>query len=262
MSPSKFIAVYSSETEKYQKSFETFLKYTNQKNQTKKKLDKLIKTLPKRNVFIDVGAGNGEITSRYNGRSSELEFAQTIAIEPNSNLCQKLRLNCPNTQIIPQSIEQVNLSTLADFIVCSHVFYYVYKSAWLSRLEKLVSWLNNDGLLVLILQNYKSDCMKMIYKFIGKYYNLIALKDRFAKSHPQQYDVTMDFVEATVNVPNFEEAYTIAEFMLNNFTIPKPPPLRRDLQDYLQQNCLNKEGIYRLSCHQDFLIIRKLPSAK
>ncbi len=119
------------------------------------------------------------------------------------------------------------------------------------------SWLNKDGLLVLILQNYQTDCMKMIYKFLGKYYNLMALKDRFSQQFPEQYQVTIESVKFRVTIPDFEAAYTIAEFMLNCFTIPKPPTLKQDLEEYIQQNFLMPEG-YRLSCHQDVLIIKKL----
>ncbi len=74
ISPSKFISVYSSDTEKYRQSFEIFLKYTNQKIQAKQKLDRLIKNLPEKKVFIDAGAGNGEITSRYSSILSEIRF--------------------------------------------------------------------------------------------------------------------------------------------------------------------------------------------
>ena len=255
-SKSKFISVYDSATKEYQESFDVFLKNTNQKIVAKKKLDQLIEDLPQKNLLIDVGAGNGEITARYSNENSPLKFDRTIALEPNLNLCEQLKITCPTATIISQSVDEAQINEKADCIVCSHVFYYIPKDLWLVTLEKMTSWLNEDGILVLILQNYQTDCMKMIYKFLGKYYNLSALKDRFLKIHNQDFQGRIESIPATVTVDDFPPAYTICEFMLNCFTIPKPPPLRKDIETYIKNNFQIKQT-YVLSCHQDILIIKK-----
>ena len=256
MSPAKFLSVYNSDTPQYQQSFATFLQHTNQKIEAKKRLDQIIQQLKHKQVFIDVGAGSGEITARYSNSNSPLKFAHTIAIEPNQNLCQQLRLKCPEIEIISRPIAQVKIVNLADLIICSHVFYYIPKNQWLINLETIASWLKPGGILILILQNYQTDCMKMIYKFLGKYYNLVALKDRFLQAHSSEYQAKIELVKAKVQVNNFTEAYTIAEFMFNCFTIPKPPPLRQDIEEYLQQHFTTDNG-YLLSCDQDILVIKK-----
>jgi predicted RNA methylase len=80
----------------YKKSFETFLKHTDQKQVTKEWMTDFLDTLPEKNTFIDVGAGEGSSTKLY----AHL-FKQTICIEPNPLLAEKLKSNVPNAIIKP-----------------------------------------------------------------------------------------------------------------------------------------------------------------
>ncbi len=258
LNDSKWVSVYDSQTEKYHKAFEVFLKHTDQKVNAKKRLDQLVKQIPNRRVLIDAGAGNGQVTSWYSGKFEETKFNQTLAIEPNASLRDELRLTCPSCEVLPQKILEAKPKVLGDLILCSHVFYYIERDEWLANLQKLVSWLSDEGLLVVILQNHETDCMQMIAHFFGEGYNLSELKEKFDSQSSNDYQSDIELVEAHVTTEDFATAYVIAEFMLNLIPIPEPSPLRRELEQYVRKEFRYLDGGYRFSCHQDFLLIRKV----
>jgi ubiquinone/menaquinone biosynthesis C-methylase UbiE len=74
---SELIQVFDSHGEAYKRAFQTFLDHTDQKRNAKRFLQQLVDRLPNRNVFIDAGAGNGEVTKAFADA-----FDRTIAIDP------------------------------------------------------------------------------------------------------------------------------------------------------------------------------------
>ena len=67
MMKSESIQVFDSQGEAYKRAFQIFLDHTDQKRNAKRFLQKLVDGLPNRNVFIDAGAGNGEVTKAFAG---------------------------------------------------------------------------------------------------------------------------------------------------------------------------------------------------
>ena len=61
----EYIQVFDSQGEAYKRAFQIFLDNTDQKRNAKRFLQTLVDGLPKRNVFIDAGAGNGEVTKAF-----------------------------------------------------------------------------------------------------------------------------------------------------------------------------------------------------
>jgi len=72
------IRIFDSQGEAYKQAFQIFLDHTDQKRNAKRWLQEVVDKLPTRMVFIDAGAGNGEVTKAFAGA-----FQRTIAIEPN-----------------------------------------------------------------------------------------------------------------------------------------------------------------------------------
>src|SRR5438874_4235102 len=95
----KSIQVFDSQGEAYKRAFHIFLDHTDQKRNAKRFLQKLVDRLPNRNVFIDAGAGNGEVTKAFAGA-----FNRTIAIEPNPHLLAQLKQPVPQAQAIAAPI--------------------------------------------------------------------------------------------------------------------------------------------------------------
>lgn len=250
MNTTERVSTYDSQSPAYHRAFEVFLAHTDQKVKARDWLKGLVHGLPSRQVFIDAGAGNGKVTAWF------LEdFQRTIAIEPNPSLCDELRRTCPTAEVLPQKILDAQLSILADLVLCSHVFYYIDAADWMTHLEKLVSWLAPEGVLVVAVQNHDTDCMRMLEHFCGYRFHLSELASRFEALRGRHYRVEIATVPAQVVTADLDSAFIVAEFMLNLLPMPDPPP-RRILEEYVRKHFASSAGGYRFSCDQDFLTIR------
>ncbi len=244
------IRVFDSQGEDYKRAFQVFLDHTDQKQNANRVLQKLVEDLPARKVFIDAGAGNGEVTRAFAGA-----FDRTIAIEPNPHLLTQLQRTVPKADAIGTPILAASPQAQGDFVLCSHTFYYIPADEWLAHLERLVSWMSPTGMTVVVLQNRSTACMTMLEHFFGHRFDLSRLADTFCAKHGDRYDVSTTLDHAHVETTEPSAAYTVAEFMLNLLPISRPPA-RRDLEDYVAANFAASDGTHRLSVHQDFLQIR------
>lgn len=250
MLKSESIQIFDSQGEAYKRAFQIFLDHTDQKRNAKRFLQKLIAGLPNRTVFIDAGAGNGEVTKAFAGA-----FDRTIAIEPNAHLLTQLKQAIPQAEAIGAPILAANPEAQGDFVLCSHVLYYIPAEEWIPHLDRLVSWMSPNGVTVVVVQNHNTDCMTMLDHFFGHRFDLHQLAQSFRQKHGDRYDVVITLDPARVETRERASAYAIAEFMLNTLPITRPPT-GQDVEDYLTKHCLT-DGIYRLSVHQDFLQIRE-----
>lgn len=247
----KFVPHFDSSSEAYRAAFDTFLSHTDQKIKARAWLESLIAALPSREVFIDAGAGEGSTTTWIAER-----FSSTIAVEPNAYLCERLAKSCPDAQILPVPILAAEPAAPADFVLCSHVFYYLDDADWMPNLDRLTSWLAPGGVLVLIMQNPRSDCMRMLRHFFTRRASMGDLLNQFEKRGDSGFHAHLDTVRCYIDTAEFETAYTIAEFMVN--TLPDEQSLERSrLESYVRQRFVRPSGDFRFSCTQDFLVINR-----
>jgi hypothetical protein len=250
MSMPQWVNVYDSQTSEFHQAFQVFLDHTDEKVKTQQWLNRLVRRLPSRRVFIDVGAGNGKITSWFID-----SFDRTIAIEPNESLRAELKKNCPQIEVLPERILDAKITASGDLVLCSHVLYHIDDAEWMVNLERLASWLSLDGVLVVILQHCESDCMQMLQHFFGRRFDLNSLARTFQGEKGDRYEVTIETVPAHVTTLDFDSAYTVAELMLNALPMSNPPA-RSDLEEYVRRCFTCQAGGFRFSCDQDFLQIR------
>jgi SAM-dependent methyltransferase len=246
-----FVQVYDSRSEDYRRAFAVFLAHTDEKQVIRSWLSRLIDTLPARAVFIDAGAGTGQLTARFQDR-----FQCTIAIEPSPSLRPELQLSCPAAELLFQSILDARPSAAGDLILCSHVLYYIPTADWPRHLERLASWLTPRGVLAVLLQNADCACTRLLEHFSGHRPELLPFADRFRADHGNQFQVAVERVPAVVRTPDLAAAFTVAEFMLNLLPQPRPIP-RAEVEAYLHAHCAAPDGGFRLSLDQDFLTIRR-----
>lgn len=246
----EYIQVFDSQGEAYKRAFQIFLDNTDQKRNAKRFLQTLVDGLPQRNVFIDAGAGNGEVTKAFANA-----FDRTIAIEPNPHLLAQLQRAVPQAEAIGAPILTASPKSLGDFVLCSHTLYYIPADEWLAHLERLVSWMSPTGVTVVVIQNRGTACMAMLDYFFGHKFDLDGLVSAFRTKHGDRYDVVTTIDPAHVETSEPASAYAVAEFMLNLLPISRPPT-RREVIAYLDRHCTTADGTYRLSVHQDFLQIR------
>ena len=250
MSTPHRIKVYDSQSSAYHQAFQVFLDHTDQKVRAKQWLDRLVKALPWRRTFIDVGAGNGKVTSWFID-----SFNHTIATEPNESLRAELKKNCPQIEALAEQIMDTDIAVSGDFVLCSHVLYYIERAEWMANLERLASLVSPEGVLVVVVQHHESDCMHMLQHFFGRRFDLGPLGRTFQAEKGDQYEVSIETVPAHITTSDLPTAYIIAEFMLNLLPIPAPPA-QSDLEEYVQKHFASQEGGFHFSCDQDFLQIR------
>ena len=244
------VRIFDSQGEDYKKAFQIFLDHTDQKRNAKRWLQQVVNRLPERKVFIDAGAGNGEVTQTFAGA-----FERTIAIEPNLYLLKQLQQTIPRVDAISQPIMKAQPAAKGDFILCSHTFYYIPAEDWLGHLERLVSWMSPTGVIIVVLQQRESGCMNMVHHFFGHRFELRRTADLFRTKYGDRYEVVTTLDPAHVVTPDLDKTYAVAEFMLNLLEI-KSAPTRDEVEDYVKANFAIPEGGYQIPVHQDFLQIR------
>jgi hypothetical protein len=252
MSESVSIQVYRVQDDAYRQAFQLFLQHTDQKRQTRDWLLGQLRHLTHRRVFIDAGAGSGQVMAWLAD-----QFQRTIAIEPNPFFHPLLKHAWGSAEVLGAKIADV-APPAADLILCLHVFYYLDPADWRNQLARLASWLAPDGLLVLALQNTESDGMRMLRHFGGARFDLAQLARDFGDQCRDQFDVVLETMPARVACPDFATVYRIAEFMLNGLPLPATPR-RQELEDYVREHFAVSGGGYGYSCAQDLLQVRRLP---
>jgi trans-aconitate methyltransferase len=242
-----YLRSFTSSGEDYRDAFRVFLDHTDQKKNALAWLDRAVSELPARGTLIDAGAGNGVLAARLSP-----QFARTIAIEPNRSLAEEFKSACPQAELLTRGILDALPAALADFIVCSHVFYYIERGSWADYLRRMAGWLQPRGVLAVTIQNADTDCMRMLRAFTGVRYDLAELGERFLVGEGGKYRAEIETVPAEIMTNDMETAVTIAEFMLN-LTPLANPPLRTTVESYIVREFLQPNGNYRISCDQDFL---------
>jgi len=250
MTDQELVQVFDSRGEAYKQAFQVFLDHTDQKRNATRWLQQVVDRLPARRVFIDAGAGNGELAKTF-----APAFERTIAIEPNGYLLAQLQLAVPLAEAIGQPIMAAQPSAQGDLVLCSHTFYYIPAENWLAHLERLVSWMSPAGVTIVVLQHRESGCMNMLHHFLGHRFELQQTAERFRAKHGDRYDVATTLDHAHVMTPDLAKTYSVAEFMLNLLDM-NHAPAKRDVEAYLQSHFASPDGGYRIPVHQDFLQIR------
>lgn len=256
MTHQEHIRTFDSQGEAYKQAFQIFLEHTDQKQNAKRWLQEVVEKLPAHRIFIDAGAGNGEVTKAFAGA-----FKRTIAIEPNVYLRTQLQQTLPTAEAIGLPILAAHPGAQGDLVLCSHTFYYIPPEEWLAHLERLVAWMSPTGVTIVVLQHRESGSMNMVHHFFGHRFELRQVADTFRAKHRDQYTVEITLDPAHVETPDLNKAYAVAEFMLNLLDM-KSVPTRQAVEAYLQAHFATPDGKYRIPVHQDFLTIRHQPAAR
>ncbi|MGZ8383100.1 MAG: class I SAM-dependent methyltransferase [Nitrospira sp.] len=250
MTDEERVRIFDSRGRAYKEAFQLFLDHTDQKRNARRWLQRVVEALPARRVFIDAGAGNGELATTFAS-----SFEKTIAIEPNAYLLSQLSHALPAVEVIGEPIMAARPSALGDLVLCSHTLYYIPAEDWLAHIERLVSWMAPGGATILILQYRESGCMNMLHHFFGTRFALRQTMESFHAKHGDRYEVVTTMDPAHVETPDLAKTYAVAEFMLNLLDL-KTPPTRCDVETYLQTHFVQPNGSFKIPVNQDFVEIR------
>ena len=134
--------------EEYKKQLALFTSCSTEKGIELVKVGEVISSLRHRRRFLDVGAGGGDLTIPISQ-----SFTETTVVEPNAQQAAFFRRRCPDFTIYNHSWEDVDPgSGLFDFILCSHVLYYIAEGRWLNMINKMHLHLEDGGCIAIVLQ--------------------------------------------------------------------------------------------------------------
>ncbi|MDF3289626.1 class I SAM-dependent methyltransferase [Streptomyces silvisoli] len=234
----------------YHRAFQTFLASTDQKRVAEDQLSTVLRRLPHRRLFVDVGAGDGATTSRL-----ARHFQRTLAIEPNADRHDALREACPAAELLPGTIAEAHPDTPADLVLCSDVLCHVPRRSWAETTHRMLDWLADGGELLVVLQNPDSDCQRLVRHFTGVHLDLAELRDEL---NGDGVVAEVETLTSHVQAGTLADVVVIAEFLLSMAPLDQlGPPDRRDLEVYVRRAFADYSGGFSFTCTQDFLRVRR-----
>lgn len=118
--------------------------YTDEKQNLVQLLLTVVKDLPHRRQWLDIGPGSGEIA-----RAISPAFTSTVFVEPRTTELQP----SATSEMIQARWEDVPLATVQarfDLIVCSHALYYMSENTIEQQVRKMFQSLTTRGTLALV----------------------------------------------------------------------------------------------------------------
>ncbi len=137
------------EEAEYQRQLKLFSECSQEKSIELVHIGEVISELRNSKKFLDIGAGTGNLTI-----SVSQFFAETKIVEPNKRQAELFQRRHPKFCVNDARWEDADLgSDLFDFILCSHVLYYVPACDWLKMIAKMYAHLAAHGIIAIVLQS-------------------------------------------------------------------------------------------------------------
>lgn len=241
--------------------YHLFLKSTDQKAVIISRVEKIIEDsfdnerLKEEGVMLDVGTSDGLIL-----KALMHNFSLCVSIEPDEKATKKLQEeNIPGLMVVTDFIQNYSPpdGERYDFILVSHMLYYIEVEERKKQVERITSWLKPGGKLVLIhganIQSGKHDKVRMMRK-LGSGDTDVESEKIIAHMEEKGYTVTSEPLESKV-VANLEDMVDILKFLLR-IPLPELEPRTSELREYVKVNLWDeKMQTYRLRIPQDVVIV-------
>ncbi len=208
----------------YERSFDLFLKRTNEK----KVISDFIKDhipLQKRAKFLDIGGGNGALA-----RIISKKVGSVVIVEPSEFFLHNLK-HSGNLKIINSKWENVRLNDAYDFILAAYVITYFPKDTREQLIEKIFKHLTPGGVALILSVDARKGSWRKIHTY---FYKLIGHKHRSSddemKKMAKKYKAKKKGFKTRVAARNNEEMLKIL-----NFDFGKYPKEYEKFSEKLQQ---------------------------
>lgn len=237
--------------------FETFLRYTDEKEKSAVELAvALQKKLSKGSVILDIGTGNGEYLdlalSKVEARV--LDDVQLTLVEPSADLVAQLesrfakRLPLSSVKVVNSGLQDFKTDDSFNVILMSHLFYHLPRGSWTAELSKALSILKEGGVLIIVLRE-KDDAydFKMAFKPLLFDASFKALTiDDVLEVLPNQpvLRVEKQLVSSELHIPiesDLEDTVSIIEFYLNKEWRDIPADIKQSAMKFIR----DKKGVFK-----------------
>lgn len=252
-------------------TFETFLRYTDEKEKSAAVLGEILaRLLIKQGMaFLDVGSGNGEYLRLALGGVQNIKKTLFTLLEPSPDLVKRLR---STTKLFPSNaVIKIVRSTFEDFVtdnrfdvvLASHVPLAKDDAEKLPEVyARMLEFLTPDGYLVVVLRG-RDDIHEFRTKFksrlIDRGYRSLTINDaaRVIRKITKTASLRLSkfSANATLRLPypdNMRDVISVAGFLLNKNWEEIPDNLRAAVLAYIQR----KKGVLRQI--DGFLVVRRM----
>jgi SAM-dependent methyltransferase len=159
------------EYDEYQRQLALFTSCSTEKGIELVKVGEVIGGIRHRRRFLDIGAGGGDLTIPISQ-----SFEETSIVEPNQEQAAFFRRRCPNFTVHSDFWEKLDLgSKRFDFILCSHVLYYIEEGKWLTTIDRMYNHLEDGGCIAVVLQSPIGHVADFFNRFTSYDVNILEL---------------------------------------------------------------------------------------
>jgi SAM-dependent methyltransferase len=237
------------EDAEYQRQLALFVRCSTEKGIELLKIGEIIAGLSHRRYFLDIGAGGGDLTIPISQ-----SFNATTVVEPTEKQARFLMRRCPHFKVYNDFWEKVELgSKRYDFILCSHVLYYIEEGHWLTTIEKMYSHLEEGGRIVIVLQSPIGEVANFFNQFTHYDVNILELwRDLIQRYGDDVIEVRYFMNE--IWTENLEDMVTIGLFLLIDRRFRE---YEKKIRHYFESRHKRADG-YRMMQDEILLVIKKI----
>jgi adenine deaminase len=242
-------AVEMEEDAEYKRQLTVFVRASTEKGIELVKIGEIVAGIRERRSFLDIGAGGGDLTIPVSQ-----SFSETTVVEPNERQASYFRRRCPHFKVYNESWERIALGKKRfDFILCSHVLYYIEEGRWLNTMEKMYSHLEKGGRMAIVLQSPIGQVADFFKQFTGYEVNVLDLwRDLVLKYGEEAVDVR--YFTNEIWTDNLDDMVAIGLFLLLDRRFLKQ---KEDIKRYFEANHM-ADGGYKILQDDILLSVKKI----
>ena len=237
------------EDAEYKRQLALFVQCSTEKGIELVKIGETMAGLPHRRYFLDIGAGGGDLTIPISQ-----SFGETTVVEPNEKQSSFLKRRCPHFNIYNDFWKSVDLgSTRYDFILCSHVLYYIEEGHWLTTIEKMYAHLEDKGRIAVVLQSPIGEVADFFNQFTSYDVNILELWRDLTQRYGDDA-IEVRYFMNEIWTENLDDMVAIGLFLLID---SKFKEYREQIRQYFECQHKGAEG-YRLMQDEILLVVKKI----
>ena len=232
----------------YQRQLALFARCYTEKGIELVRIGEILAELGHRRYFLDIGAGGGDLTI-----PTSQSFAHTTVVEPDEKQASFLSRRCPDFEVYNDLWRNVDLgSKRYDFILCSHVLYYIGQADWLTTIDKMYTHLEPGGRIAIVLQSPIGEVADFFNQFAHYDVQILELwRDLIQRYGDNAIEVRYFMNE--IWAESLEDMVTIGLFLLID---PRFKENKEEMRQYFESHHKVPEG-YRLMQDEILLVVKK-----
>lgn len=207
---------------------------------------------------LDIGAGTGVFSSVFQEHSKALTL-----IEKDDVFLKSLKKKFKHAECIHTKIEDYTFTQSYDLIFLSHVLYYIPPTQWETLLQSLLSKLNKNGSLIVVMNTDSGDWWSIFRHFYKKYQDYVPIEYRPLSEFKYEF-----FSQNRVNLRTipyiyrlyFESAYDLNKYIhqvllgIHDSSLKKE--LSNEISEFTYNNFTVEKSLRYLNYHAEMWIIQ------